>query len=73
MVNSLVRIESDFIQSLRYEFFFTPVNVPVIVVCLLVLTIQKRLLNAIDKKGFKLHFRTYLKGKGTSARGNDPF
>lgn len=72
MVDSLVGMEANFIKSFRDKFFFAPVNVPVIFVCLLVLAIEKCLLNAVDKKSFKLKIRTTLEDKGTSARGNDP-
>jgi hypothetical protein len=63
MVDSFVREESDFIKSLRNELFLTPINIPVIFLGLFILTINKSLLNTINKESFKFKLRTKVKNK----------
>ena len=58
MVDFSVWIESDFIEGFRDELFLAPVYIPVILLCLFILTVQEGLLNTIDKKCFKFEFRT---------------
>lgn len=58
MVDSFIGVESDFVEGFRDELFLTPVNIPVIVFGLFILTVEQSLLNTIDEKGLKFHLRT---------------
>ena len=64
MIDFSLRVESDFIKSFRDKLFLTPVNIPVIVLCLFPLSVQEGLLNTVDKKCFKFDLRAEYKYKG---------
>lgn len=58
MVDSPIRKQSNFIESLIDEFFLAPVDVPVVVLGLFVSSPKHGLLNAVGEKCFELDVAT---------------
>jgi hypothetical protein len=57
MVDFSIGIEADFIEGFGDELFLAPVDIPVVVFGLFILTAEEGLLNTVDKKGLEFHFR----------------
>ena len=55
MIDPSLREEPNLIEGLRYELFFTPVYVPIIVLGLVVLSGKQRFLDAILEECFELY------------------
>jgi hypothetical protein len=50
--------QSNFIERFRYELFLAPINVPIVILSLLILSIYECLLNAVNKKCLKFDLVT---------------
>jgi len=58
MVDSFVRKEPYLIKSVVDELLFAPVDIPVVIFCLLVPPSVKGLLNTIGEEGFEFDIAT---------------
>lgn len=60
MIDSFVGLHSHSVKGLRYELFLTPVNIPIICLCLGVLMLAKSLHNAVSEKCFEFNLRSMI-------------
>ena len=58
MVDSFLWEESNLVECFRDELFLAPVDVPVIVFCLAILSVGERLLDAVGEEGLELDLAT---------------
>lgn len=61
MVDSFIGIEPNFIEGFRDELFFAPVDIPVILFGLFVLSGKHGFLNAVHKKCLEFNLRTMVR------------
>ena len=72
MVDSFVGKKPQPVKTLRYEVFFAPIDVPVVVLCLLIIAGEQCTLYAIYEVCLELNIGTGIRLVLTSERDSDP-
>lgn len=60
MIDSFVGLHSHFVKGFRYELLLTPVNIPIISLCLGVLMFPKSLRNTVSEKCLEFNLRSMI-------------
>jgi len=61
VIDPFLRKESDFVESFRYELFFTPIYIPIFIISLFVVPQLHAFLDAVGEVGLELDFVTNFK------------